>query len=50
MNPDPHGLAEQVGWDGVLPAVEGHHRGLGRDSAGDPERDSAVTAASVGGC
>src|ERR1019366_7711082 len=39
VDPDPHDLAEQVGWDRVLPAVEGHHRGLCGNGAGHPERD-----------
>ncbi len=25
INPDPHDLADQVGWHGVLAAIEGHY-------------------------
>ncbi len=38
VEPHPHGLPEQGVGHRVLPAVEGHHRGGGRDGAGDPER------------
>jgi len=39
MDPHPHGLAEQVGWDRVLGAVVGDHRHLGRHGPAHSERD-----------
>ncbi len=39
VDADPHALPAEGVRDGVLPAVQGHHRAAGRDGAGHPERD-----------